>query len=225
MEIKTGIAELDEIVRLDKPQLIVLAGRILMGKTTLAIDILTNLACKQRISSLYIDLSITQDRLLESLSKNPDIYERDLKNPTLHIINKPQMSITKLCDKCRQMKKKFNIKFVFIDDLQFIRYDINRCLSANDQFSEISKILKNLAHELDITIFALSQIINRPDKRTDHRPILADLTNNVLVENADVIIFLYRENYYNKSITDNTMELIVAKNETGLTKTIEIYRS
>ena len=221
MKIKTGITKLDEIISLDKPQLILLAGRALMGKSTLALDILTNIACKQKISSFYIDLNITRDKLLENLSKNPNLYETDMKNPKLHITNKPQMEIKKLCEKCRQMKIDFDIKCVFIDDIQCISYEKSEYLSRDDEIANISKILKNLANELNITIFALSQLTNAPDKRTDHRPLLEDLGNNELVENANVVMFLYRDNFYNTDLDNPKKEIIIAKNQNGITKTIE----
>lgn len=218
---KTHLKELNEIVDFNKPQLIVLASRALMGKSTFALDILTNIACKQRISSFYIDLNMTRDKLLENLSKNPNLYETDMKNPKLHITNKPQMEIKKICEKCRQMKIDFDIKCVFIDDIQCICYDKSEYLSRDDEISNISNILKNLANELNITIFALSQLTNAPDKRTDHRPILEDLGNNELVENANVVMFLYRDDYYNTELDNPKKEIIIAKNQNGITKTIE----
>ena len=221
MEIKTGITELDEIVDFNQPQLIVLASRALMGKSTLALDLLENLSCKQRISSFFIDLNMTRYKLLENLSKKPNLYETDMKNPKLHITNKPQMEIQKLCEKCRQMKIDFDIKCVFIDDIQCICYDKCEYLSRDDEIANISKILKNLANELNITIFALSQLTNAPDKRTDHRPVLSDLGNNELVENADVVMFLYRNDYYNTDLDNPKKEIIIAKNNNGIIKTIE----
>jgi len=164
---------------------------------------------------------MTRYKLLENLSKKPNLYETDMKNPKLHITNKPQMEIQKLCEKCRQMKIDFDIKCVFIDDIQCICYDKCEYLSRDDEIANISKILKNLANELNITIFALSQLTNAPDKRTDHRPILEDLGNNELVENANVVMFLYRDDYYNINLDKPNKEIVVAKNQNGITKTIE----
>lgn len=220
---KTLVNKLEEVIDFNKPKFIVLASRPGMGKSTLALDIIENVSFKQNKPSLFFNLETSRKSLLEIISKKPNIFEDDITNAKLHIVDTPNLSIQKICDKCREMKLEYNIKFVFIDYIQLIEYDKSQCLSNNDVNTNISEILKKLADELDVHIFALSQLTMAPEHRENHRPILSDFGNNFsIVNNADVIMFLYRENYYNKNTDNNTTELIIAKNTNGTTKTIEI---
>lgn len=217
---KTGIEKLDEVINLDNSKLIVIASRPAIGKSTLALEIASNIALKQDVPTLFFSLETSREKLLELIAQKPHIAENDLNNAKLHFVDTPNLSINGIYDKCREMKEKFNIKAVFIDYIQLIGYDKEECLSRDNEISNISNTLKNIATELDINIFALSQLSRAPENRTDHRPILTDFVNNSsIVENADVIMFLYRDI---ANCDHKGMEIIIAKNTNGVLKTIDV---
>lgn len=214
---KITINKIETLLNSEKSQLVVLGGRPNMGKSTIALDIITELALKQKIPTLYFNLETSKETIINTITKRTNLST----NENLHIIDTPNISIQEISKICREMKLKNKIKFVFIDYLQLVSFKTNECLSSNVQKFRINNELKQLANELNITIFALSQLTNSPDKRTDHRPILSDLGNNELVENADVVMLLYRESYYNKNTDNKDIEIAVVKNNYGKTETIK----
>lgn len=136
------------------------------------------------------------------------------------------ISITEIRTRCRKLKLEKNIGLIVIDYLQLISGSINKKNGSREQeIAEISRSLKILAKELDVPVIALSQLSRGPDQRKeDHRPMLSDLRESGSIEqDADIVMFLYRDDYYNPdSEKKNIAEVIIAKQRSGSTGTIEL---
>jgi len=242
---KTGFRDLDYKVKFEGGKLIVLGSRPAMGKSTLALNIATNIAVREKMPILYFNLEISKERIIkniiisESMVKrdkfeNSDLEEKDwekisqavlgLKEANIYIDDKTGISIDEICEKSRKMRKEKGIKFIVIDYIQLISYNKNELLSREQEMSMISLKLKELAKELDIPILVVSHLSRDTEKREDHRPILSDLRySGSLAQDADVILFLYRDDYYNpESEMLHIAEVIVAKNRGGDNTTIEL---
>ena len=126
--------------------------------------------------------------------------------------------------KCRKLKLEKNIGLVVIDYLQLIQGTGGRNSSREQEISEISRSLKIIAKELNIPVIALSQLARATEKRDDKRPMLSDLRESGAIEqDADIVMFLYRDDYYNKeSEKRNIAEVIIAKHRGGSTGTVEL---
>ncbi len=144
----------------------------------------------------------------------------------MYIDDTPGISITEIRAKCRKLKLEKNIGLIVIDYLQLISGTSNRKNGSREQeIAEISRSLKILAKELDVPVIALSQLSRSPDQRKDdHRPMLSDLRESGSIEqDADIVIFLYRDDYYNpESEKKNIAEVIIAKQRSGSTGTVEL---
>lgn len=136
------------------------------------------------------------------------------------------ISITEIRAKSRKLKLEKNIGLIVIDYLQLISGSNSRKNGSREQeIAEISRSLKILAKELDVPVIALSQLSRSPDQRKeDHRPMLSDLRESGSIEqDADIVIFLYRDDYYNpESEKKNIAEVIIAKQRSGSTGTVEL---
>ena len=135
------------------------------------------------------------------------------------------ISITEIRAKCRKLKLEKNIGLIVVDYLQLISGTNSRKNGSREQeIAEISRSLKILAKELDVPVIALSQLSRSPDQRADHRPMLSDLRESGSIEqDADIVIFLYRDDYYNPDSEDrNLAEVISAKQRSGSTGTIKL---
>lgn len=134
----------------------------------------------------------------------------------------PGISISEIRIKARQMHKEHGIGLIVIDYLQLItsnQHSDNR----QQQVSEISRQLKALARELDVPVVALSQLSRKVEERQDKRPMLSDIRESGSIEqDADIIMFLYRDDYYDREETNNVIEVIVAKNRQGATGHVEL---
>lgn len=143
----------------------------------------------------------------------------------MYIDDTPGISITEIRAKCRKLKLEKNIGLVVIDYLQLISGTNSRRSGNREQeIAEISRSLKILAKELDVPVIALSQLSRSPDQRTDHRPMLSDLRESGSIEqDADIVIFLYRDDYYNEDSEDRGLaEVIIAKQRSGSTGTVKL---
>ena len=147
-----------------------------------------------------------------------------IASSSLIIDDTPGISITELRSKCRKYKLEFGLQLVIIDYLQLMsgssRYSDNR----QQEISDISRSLKALARELQVPVVALSQLSRACESRPDHRPMLSDLRESGAIEqDADVVMFLYRDEYYNKdSEAKGIAEVIIAKQRNGPTGTVEL---
>ena len=210
---KTEIKELDNIVDLEKSKIIFIGGQISAGKTTLALEMIKNVGINQNIPVLLFSLGLSKEiivkRIIESsaMVDNKIVNDKLLKlsNAPINISDETNITIDYIKEKCRDLKERKNIKLVVIDYIQLTQQN-----NAN-----ISKELKELAEELDITIIIFSQLQKGDENSVEKRPILKDLKNSEqFIENANVMMFLYK----NKEKS----ELIVVKNDYGNTATIEL---
>ena len=145
-------------------------------------------------------------------------------NSTLTIDDTPGISISELRSKCRKKKLESGLDLVIIDYLQLMSGSSRRSESRQQEISEISRSLKALARELNAPVIALSQLSRACETRTDHRPMLSDLRESGAIEqDADVVMFLYRDDYYNKDTDNpNVAEVIIAKQRNGPIGTINL---
>ncbi|MBR0491642.1 MAG: DnaB-like helicase C-terminal domain-containing protein [Clostridia bacterium] len=210
---KTEIKELDNIVDLEKSKIIFIGGQISAGKTTLALEMIKNVGINQNIPVLLFSLGLSKEiivkRIIESsaMVDNKIVNDKILKlsNAPINISDETNITIDYIKEKCRDLKERKNIKLVVIDYIQLTQQN-----NVN-----ISKELKELAEELDITIIIFSQLQKGDENSVEKRPILEDLKNSEqFIENANVMMFLYK----NKEKS----ELIVVKNDYGNTATIEL---
>lgn len=229
-----GFKKLDEVIDIKKGQLILLGGRQVMGKSTLLLNIATNVAFQDTPTALFsIESSKKRviDRILASESLvdiKKVILEKDLidndwnklantmkkiSDLKLYIDDTPGISIQEISNKCRRLKQERNIELVVIDYLQLIE--------GNESAEKIKK-LKELAKELNITIIVAYMLPSNVDRRENKKPLLADVRNNELI---DIVILLYRDYYYKTRIQpkDNKVEIIIAKNEGKDTEKVEMY--
>ncbi len=242
--IPTGIANIDRgIVGLGRGNLILLSARPSMGKTTLALMIAEKVARSTGKPVLYFSLEDSRKYLiLRMIAYTAELDTQRLAQGQLSVEERARMGVAimqlkgkvplllddtggltmaQIRSRARRMKAERDICMVVIDYLQLISMppmDGRRYQSREQEISEISRSLKNLARELDIPIFACAQLNREPERRSDKRPNLSDLRESgALEQDADLILMLYRPEYYFKEAEEvrNYAELIVAKNRHG----------
>ncbi|NFI03724.1 replicative DNA helicase [Clostridium botulinum] len=240
--ISTGFKELDELSSgLKEKDFIIVAARPSMGKTAFALNI--GQAASKHGSVAIFSLEMSRDQLMDRLlaakcmiqfTKITDgaLNEKeflDISNGANNLgtrklfIDDEASLLSDIKAKCRKLKLQQGLNIVIIDYLQLIRVNI-KTNSREQEVSHISRELKALAKELGITVIALSQLSRAPEQRVDHRPMLSDLRESGSIEqDADIIHFLYRDEYYNKESEDrNIAEVITAKNRNGITRTTKL---
>ena len=146
-----------------------------------------------------------------------------ISDSPLMIDDTPGISISELRSKCRKYKLEYDLKLIIIDYLQLMSGG-GRSESRQQEISEISRSLKALARELNVPVIALSQLSRAVEQRPEHRPMLSDLRESGAIEqDADVVMFLYRDDYYNKDTErKNISEVIIAKQRNGPIGTVEL---
>lgn len=244
--LSTGITGLDEILGgLQKSDLIILAARPAMGKSTLALNIAYNCAVNQDKEILFFSLEMSTsqlvNRLISSVSgvNSERMRTGDLTQEEFNKIYTAAGEVSELpikfCDVAdvtarriltlaRREAHKRDISLIVIDYLQLInstRRDSNRV----QEISEISRGLKLMAKELNVPVIALSQLSRYVEQREDHHPMLSDLRDSGSIEqDADIVMMLYRDGYYNKQCeSPNVTELIINKHRNGATGTVNLY--
>ncbi len=245
--LNTGFDELNRLtLGFQNSELIILAARPSMGKTALALNIATNVAMLPShpyvaFFSLEMGLEQLALRLLSSKSlinqkelKTGHFYERDawskinyaigaLKNANLMFDDSGVVKVQDLRSICRKKKSDGKLDFVVVDYLQLLSSS-SRTESRVQEVSEISRTLKEMARELNIPVLALSQLSRSVEMRADKMPIMADLRESGSIEqDADVILFIYRDEYYNKETEKkNIAAITIAKNRNGVTDSFEL---
>ncbi|MEZ0535701.1 replicative DNA helicase [Caldicellulosiruptoraceae bacterium PP1] len=244
--VPTGFSELDKITAgLQPSDLILLAARPSMGKTSFALNIVEHAALKANIPVAIFSLEMSKEQLVTRMVCSEGLIDSHklrtgnledeewkrfakaialLANAPIYIDDTPAISISEMRAKCRRLKlKEKGLGLVMVDYLQLMQAR-GRFDSKQQEIAEISRSLKALARELNVPVLALSQLSRAPEMRADHRPILADLRESGAIEqDADIVAFLYRDEYYNKD-TDkkHIAELIIAKHRNGPTGTVEL---
>jgi replicative DNA helicase len=241
----TGFADLDEMTSgLQPSDLIIVAARPSMGKTALAVNMAEHAALKSRkavaIFSMEMSASQLAFRLISSLGRidqqhlrNGDLAEEDwprvtsaitlLSETKILIDDTPALAPAELRARARRMKRQYDLGLIVVDYLQLMAVPGNKENRATE-ISEITRGLKALAKELNIPVIALSQLNRSLEQRTDKRPVMADLRESGAIEqDADVILFIYRDEYYDKESADKGLaEIIIGKQRNGPTGTVKL---
>jgi len=150
--------------------------------------------------------------------KQLNVAQEDLSKLNIVFDDSGTVKVTDLRQKCRKLKQDKDLDLVIVDYLQLLSGS-NPGVNRVNEVSEISRVLKELARELKIPVLALSQLSRAVEKRDDKKPLMADLRESGSIEqDADIIIFLYREDYYNKDTQNqNQVDVMIAKNRQGAT--------
>ena len=248
--IATGWADFDKMTSgLHENQLIILGARPAMGKTAFALNLATNVAVESKKSVAIFNLEMGAEqlanRMLSSLGQiegykfmsgklNNNDYIKfnealsQLEDTNIFIDDTPGITIGEIRSKCRRLKSSSTgLDLVIIDYLQLVSGGKNYGTNRQQEVSDISRSLKMLAMELNIPIVALCQLSRTVESREDKRPLMSDLRESGSIEqDADIVAFLYRDDYYNKAArTDNNTsisELIVGKHRNGTTGIINL---
>ncbi len=244
--VPTGFVELDyKTAGLHGSELILVAARPAMGKTAFALNIAANAALRGNVPVAIFSLEMSKDQLVNRILcgeamvdsnkvRTGKLEEDDwvklagaigpLSEAEIYIDDTPGISIMEIRTKCRKLKMEKNIGLVVIDYLQLVQGSNKRSGSREQEISEISRSLKILAKEINVPVIALSQLSRAVEQRPDHRPMLSDLRESGAIEqDADIVMFLYRDDYYNKeSEKKDIAEVIIAKQRGGSTGTVEL---
>ena len=245
--VPTQFYDLDDITAgFHGSELILVAARPAMGKTAFALNIATNAALRANVPVAIFSLEMSKDQLVNRMLcseamvdsnkvRTGKLDEEDwtklaeaigpLSEAGVYIDDTPGISVMEIRTKCRKLKMEKNIGLVVIDYLQLISGSNKRNGSREQEISEISRSLKVLAKELNVPVIALSQLSRAVEQRDDHRPMLSDLRESGAIEqDADIVMFLYRDDYYNKESAEKDIaEVIIAKQRGGSTGTVKLY--
>ncbi|HUH08160.1 MAG TPA: replicative DNA helicase [Egibacteraceae bacterium] len=241
----TGFIDFDELTAgLQPSNLVILAARPAMGKSTLATNIATHVAVELRKPAVLFSLEMSQAELVERILsaearvdsgrlRTGRLEETDwpklsqamgrLAEAPLFIDDTPGINLMEIRSKCRRLKQTHGLDLVVLDYLQLMQSH-RRVENRVQEVSELSRGLKILAKELDVPVLALSQLSRKPEDRTDRRPQLADLRESGSIEqDADLVAFIYRDEVYHEdSDARGEAELILAKHRNGPLKTVRL---
>lgn len=244
--LSTGFTDLDRIsAGLQDSDLIILAARPSMGKTTLALNMAHHTAVREKKAAAFYSMEMSKEQLAQRmLCAEAKIDAQNLRRgflsqeewqkltravgplseAPLYIDDSASLSVMEIRAKARRLKAEKGLQAIFVDYLQLMR-GFSRSENRQQELSEISRSLKALAKELRVPVVALSQLSRAVERRPDRRPILSDLMESGGIEaNADMVLFIYRDAYYNKdSEKGNVAEVIVAKQRNGPVGTFELY--
>ena len=244
--VPTGFYDLDyKTAGLHGSELILVAARPAMGKTAFALNIAANAALRGNAPVAIFSLEMSKDQLVNRILCSEAMVDSNkvrtgkldeddwvklagaigpLSESEIYIDDTPGISVMEIRTKCRKLKIEKNIGLVVIDYLQLVQGSNKRVGSREQEISEISRSLKILAKEIEVPVIALSQLSRAVEQRPDHRPMLSDLRESGAIEqDADIVMFLYRDDYYNKeSEKKDIAEVIIAKQRGGSTGTVEL---
>ena len=242
--VPTGFKQLDlKTTGFQPTDLILIAARPAMGKTSFALNIATNAALRGNVPVAVFSLEMSKEQLTNRIlcseayisNEKMKLAELDhedmaklassineLSQAPIYIDDTAGITVSEIKAKCRRLKLKGQLGLVVIDYLQLIQGNSRE--SRQNEVSENSRLLKIMAKELNVPVICLSQLSRAPEQRTDHRPMLSDLRDSGAIEqDADMVMFLYRDDYYNPSSEkQNISECIIAKFRSGSVGTIEL---
>ncbi len=245
--VPTGIKGLDNILSgLQRSDLIILAARPSMGKTSLALNIAQHAAIEEKIPVAIYSLEMSKEQLVDRLicgeagldswkmrtgNLNEDDFEKlqmamgSLSEAPLYIDDTPGLNVVEVRTKARRLHSEVGLGMIIVDYLQLLE---GRSLNNDNRvqvISEISRSLKSLARELNVPVMALSQLSRAVESRPDKRPLLSDLRESGSIEqDADVVLFIYRDDYYDRdSEKKNMAEVLVRKHRNGPTGEAQLY--
>lgn len=243
--VATGFIDLDyRTAGMQPSDLILVAARPSMGKTAFVLNIAQYVAFRQNKTVAIFSLEMSKEQLVNRLfameskvdsqhlrtgNLSDEEWEKLIESAgaigksNLIIDDTPGISISELRSKCRKYKLEHNLEMIIIDYLQLMTGS-GRSDSRQQEISDISRSLKALARELHVPVIALSQLSRAVEQRPDHRPMLSDLRESGAIEqDADVVMFIYRDDYYNKDTEKKGIaEIIIAKQRNGPIGTVEL---
>lgn len=242
--VATGLSTIDlKLSGLQPAQLILLAARPAMGKTALGLTMAWN-AAKEGKSVAFFSLEMStlqlNYRLLSMVSMidleqvmngriKDDEWEllfratKEIAQKDIYVDETPGITLSEMRSKLKRLKAEIGVDLVVIDYLQLMQAD-GRQENRQNEIASISRGLKSLSKELNCPILSLAQLSREADKRADHKPILSDLRESGAIEqDADVVMLLYREDYYDEEENPNIAKVIVAKHRNGATGTLDLF--
>jgi len=242
----TGFSDLDEqIGGLHPSELIIVAARPSIGKTTFVLNIAQHVCVDQGHPAVFFSLEMAKEQIVLNMLcsrarvnshkvrrgfvENHELVELsraagDIQQANFFIEDTPGLSISEMRAKCRRLKSRHNIELVLIDYIQLMEAG-PRSISDNRQqeISEISRGLKTIARELNVPVIALSQLSRATEAREGHKPRMSDLRESGAIEqDADVVALMYREDYYYEERRPNEADIIIAKQRNGPTGTVTL---
>ncbi|MGI5950412.1 MAG: replicative DNA helicase [Brooklawnia sp.] len=242
--IPTGFTRLDELTNgLHGGQMIIIAARPAVGKSTLALDFARSAAVKHQLATAFFSLEMSQTEIvMRLLSAEAGVTLQSIRNGTLgeeewsRIVNRtrsfedaplfiddsPNLTMMEIRAKARRLKQRHDLRLVVIDYLQLMSSG-KKVESRQLEVSEFSRQAKLLAKELDVPVIALSQLNRGPEQRQDKKPMLSDLRESgSLEQDADIVILLHREDMYDKDNRTGEADLVIAKHRNGRTDTVSV---
>ncbi len=244
--VSTGFIDFDRLTSgFQDSDLIIIAARPSMGKTTLALNIAQHIAINEKLPVAFYSLEMSKEQLAQRLlCAQANIDSQKLRNGFLGKDDWPKLvnavgplseaelfiddtaaqTVMEIRAKARRLKAEKGLNAIFVDYLQLMRSQ-GKSENRQQELSDISRSLKALAKELGVPVIALSQLSRAVEKRTDRRPILSDLMESGGIEaNADVVVFIYREDYYIRDAEKkNIAEIIIAKQRNGPVDSFDLY--
>lgn len=244
--IPSGFEDLDKLTSGFQPSdLIIVAARPSVGKTAFMLNVAERASVDHNKNVAVISLEMSAEQLMQRmLSSNGNIDATRLRtgflknehwdkltmsistisNTNLFIDDSPALTVREIAAKCRRLHKAIGLDMVLIDYLQLISGRGKAGENRQQEVSDISRTLKQLARELNVPVIALSQLSRGVEQRQDKRPMMSDLRESGAIEqDADIVAFLYRDDYYDKeSEKKNIIEIIIAKQRNGPVATVEL---
>ena len=244
--VPSGFTELDyKTAGFHGSDLILIAARPAMGKSAFALNIATNAAVRAKVPVAIFSLEMSKEQMVNRILCSEAMVDSNkvrtgklddddwtklagsigpLSDAEIYIDDTPGISVMEIRAKCRKLKLEKNIGMVVIDYLQLVQGSNRRGGTREQEISEISRSLKILAKEIGVPVIALSQLSRAVEQRPDHRPMLSDLRESGAIEqDADIVMFLYRDDYYNKeSEKKDIAEVIIAKHRGGSLGTVDL---
>lgn len=237
--ISTGFADFDHMTAgFQRNDLIIVGARPSMGKTAFALNIAQNVAVKAKENVAIFSLEMGAEQLVMRMLcaegninaqnlRTGDLTDEDwrkltmamgsLSNAGIYIDDTPGIKVGEIRSKCRRLAQEHGLGMILIDYLQLIQGSGRSGENRQQEVSEISRSLKGLARELQVPVIALSQLSRGVEQRQDKRPMMSDIRESGSIEqDADIVAFLYREDYYDKEAENkNIIEIIIAKQRNG----------
>ncbi|OBR66648.1 replicative DNA helicase [Paenibacillus oryzae] len=244
--IPSGFVDLDKMTAgFQRSDLIIVAARPSVGKTAFALNIAQNVGVRARETVAIFSLEMSAAQLVQRMicaeanvdatrmrtgTLEGDDWEKltmaigALSEAQIYIDDTPGITVADIRAKCRRLKKERGLGMILIDYLQLIQGRGKAGENRQQEVSEISRTLKQIARELEVPVIALSQLSRGVEQRQDKRPMMSDLRESGSIEqDADIVSFLYRDDYYDKeSEKKNIIEIIIAKQRNGPVGTVEL---
>lgn len=245
--IPSGFVDLDKMTAgFQRSDLIIVAARPSVGKTAFALNIAQNVAVRAKETVAIFSLEMSAPQLVQrmicaeanldaSIMRTGDFKTDDdwskltmgiaaLSEAEIYIDDTPGVTVSEIRSKCRRLKKERGLGMIVIDYLQLISGRGKPGENRQQEVSEISRTLKQIARELEVPVIALSQLSRGVEQRQDKRPMMSDLRESGSIEqDADIVAFLYRDDYYNQETEKkNIIEIIIAKQRNGPVGTVEL---